>query len=88
MFWLKDLQGLFMSVSLGYVLCVLAKKQKGVLKSTGYAIGISILVISLLGGLLASGSNICPMGKMGPKGPMMGAPMSKGGCPMAERHHK
>lgn len=56
----------FLSLGLGYVLCVLAKKEKGLLKTLGYTLGISILILSLLYGLAASYprlSSICGMGK-------------------------
>ncbi len=45
---------IFVSLSLGYVLCVLAKKQDGLLRTVGYTIGISMMVISLLYGLLGA----------------------------------
>ncbi len=54
------LKGILMSLALGYVICVVAKKQEGILKSLGYAIGISILVLTLGYGLVTSVMN-CPM---------------------------
>lgn len=63
MFWMKDMYGLFMTVALGYVLCVLAKKQEGLLKSLGYALGIFILAMSLAAGLIKSCTDWYPIGK-------------------------
>jgi len=69
---------LFLSLGLGYVLCVLASKQKNVLKTLGYTIGVAIIVLSLLYALLASSMGccrgMCKMGKMGG--------MGKKACPM------
>ena len=59
---------LFLSLSLGYVLCILAKKETGILKTVGYTLGISILVISLVSGLIVSSvcmPYMCKMGKIG-----------------------
>lgn len=36
------------ALALGYIVCSLASKEKGTLKTTGYIIGISIIVISSL----------------------------------------
>ncbi len=36
------------ALALGYIACSLAKKEKGVLKTLGYIIGASIIVISSL----------------------------------------
>jgi len=35
-----------LALALGYIVCSLAKKEKGLLKTTGYFIGIAIVVIS------------------------------------------
>ena len=35
-----------LALALGYIVCSLAKKEKGLLKTTGYAIGIAIIAIS------------------------------------------
>ena len=62
----------FLSLALGYILCILAKKQDGVLKTVGYTLGISILVLSMAYALMVSYSKhmVCgPMSKM--CGPMM-----------------
>lgn len=56
---------LFLSLGLGYILCVAAKKQEGILKTLGYTLGISILVLSLVYGLLAADVIYCLTGKMG-----------------------
>jgi len=59
------MKGLLISLAIGYVLCVIAKKQEGVLKSLGYTLGIATLALSLLYGLISAGMN-CPLkGKMG-----------------------
>ena len=64
--WMGYAFKIFLSLGLGYVLCVVAKKEKGLLKTLGYTLGISILVLSLLYGLAASCpklSSICGLGK-------------------------
>ena len=50
----------FLSLALGYAVCVAAKKQEGLLKTVGYVIGISILVLSLVWGTLVLGVR-CPI---------------------------
>ena len=49
--FMKGMHPLFLSLGLGYALCVLAKKQEGLLRSLGYGLGIGILIITLLYGL-------------------------------------
>ena len=67
---------LFLSLGLGYILCVIAKKQEGVLKTLGYSLGVSILVLSFAYGLLSVDITTGIMGKIGkncfmmPKCPM------------------
>ena len=57
---------LFLSLGLGYVLCVLAAREKGVLKTVGYTLGIAILVLTLLYGVMASyGEKVGGMWKKG-----------------------
>ncbi len=34
------------ALALGYIVCLLAKKEKGLLKTAGYAIGVAIIAIS------------------------------------------
>lgn len=51
---MKGMFILFMSLGIGYGLCVVAKKQEGLLKTVGYTLGIATLVLSLVYGLLAS----------------------------------
>lgn len=48
MFMMKGLTMLFISLAIGYVVCILARKQEGILKTVGYTIGIGILALSLL----------------------------------------
>lgn len=38
---------LFMGLALGYFMCVVAKKQQDILKTVGYTIGISMIILSL-----------------------------------------
>jgi len=55
---------LFIALSLGYFVCVAARKQMGILKTVGYTIGISMIVLSLLWGLATSVlMSSHPMGK-------------------------
>jgi len=54
----------FMSLAIGYVLCILGNKQKkGLLQTTGYALGIGIITMSLLYGVL-DGNTMCKKGKV------------------------
>jgi len=56
------LKAVLLSLVLGYLLCVVANKQEKILKTLGYTIGISIMVIGILYGLMMSN---CQMpGKM------------------------
>ena len=71
---------MFLSLGLGYVLCVLANKEKGIMKTLGFTLGISILVLSLAYGLLESRSSC---GMMSGKCPMMG---KMGNCSMMKHH--
>ncbi|MBI5123910.1 MAG: hypothetical protein HZA72_00650 [Candidatus Omnitrophica bacterium] len=63
MFMMKGMTALFMSLAIGYILCILAKKQEGLLKTVGYVLGIAILVISLLCGAIGSITSHCMMSK-------------------------
>ncbi|MFH0763789.1 MAG: hypothetical protein V1927_02150 [Candidatus Omnitrophota bacterium] len=74
------MKGILISLALGYVLCVIAKKQEGILKSLGYTLGIATLVLSLMYGLIFSGLNCPLMGKMGGMCGMKGGP-----CHMMKR---
>ena len=77
---MKGMFILFMSLGIGYGLCVVAKKQEGLLKTVGYTLGIAILVLSLIYGLLASElANQCfaMKGRMGGFGKKMPCPMYK-----------
>lgn len=69
------LKSILLALSLGYVICVIAKKQEGLLKSLGYTIGISILTLTLLYGFMMAGTNCLMKGKpsCGMKGQMMKA---------------
>lgn len=74
-FMLKGLLTLFLSLSLGYVLCILAKKQDGLLKTVGYTLGISIIALTLIAGVIGSEGKC---GMMGGKSP----------CHMMKMQHK
>jgi len=56
-----------LALALGYIVCSLAKKEKGLLKSTGYTIGIAIIAISsviILGKVIWKAKmcvRMCPM---------------------------
>jgi hypothetical protein len=56
---MKSMLALFVSLALGYGVCVLANKEKGVMKTLGLSIGILILVASI--GLAIMKSCIGPM---------------------------
>ena len=49
MYMMKGALALFISLAIGYVLCILADKQKkGLLQTVGYTLGTAIIVLSLL----------------------------------------
>ena len=65
MFMMKGALVLFMSLAIGYVLCVLANKQKkGLLQTVGYTLGTAIIALSLLYSVLDSCTMMCSKGKM------------------------
>ena len=65
MFMMTGALALFMSLAIGYVLCILANKQKkGLLQTVGYTLGTAIIVLSLLYSVLDSCSKMCEKGKM------------------------
>ena len=63
MFIMKGALILFMSLAIGYVICILAKKQDGLLRTVGYTIGTAILTLSLLYSAAESVSQFCMTGK-------------------------
>jgi len=66
MFMMRGALALFMSLAIGYVLCILANKQKkGLLQTVGYTLGTAIIVLSLLYSALDSCAMMCDNGKMG-----------------------
>lgn len=73
---------LFASLGIGYVLCILAKKEKKELRVLGFTLGISIIVLSLLMALMGTYGKHCMM--MGKKGGMSGKMMKN--CPMVKTH--
>ena len=84
MIFMKSAFVLFLSLATGYVLCVLARRETGILKTVGYTLGASIILLSLLYGLLASELSPCMSGMdkhMGGMGYMHGSKMMKSMCP-------
>jgi hypothetical protein len=67
MYLMKGAFMLFMSLGVGYVVCVLAEKQKGLLRTLGYTLGIAIIVLSLMASAVESSVKHMPCGKMGGK---------------------
>ena len=63
MFIMKGALILFMSLAIGYVICILAKKQDGLLRTVGYTIGTAILALTLLYGAAESVSQFFMAGK-------------------------
>ena len=61
MYLMKGAFMLFMSLGIGYVLCVLAEKQKGLLKTVGYTLGIAIIALSLMASAVESSTNSTEM---------------------------
>jgi hypothetical protein len=65
MFMMKGAVALFVSLAIGYVLCILANKQKkGLLQTVGYTLGTAIIALSLLYSALDSCSMMREKGKM------------------------
>ena len=65
MVMMKGALALFMSLAIGYVLCILANKQKkGLLQTVGYTLGTAIIVLSLLYSVADSCAMMCKKGKM------------------------
>jgi hypothetical protein len=69
MYLMKGAFMLFMSLGIGYVMCVLAEKQKGLLRTLGYTLGIAIIALSLMASAVESSV------KFGPHCKMMNKPM-------------
>jgi hypothetical protein len=65
MFMMKGALALFMSLAIGYVLCILANKQKkGLLQTVGYTLGTAIIALSLLYSAADSCATMHKKGKM------------------------
>ena len=79
--WLKEMFVFFMSLALGYLLCVVAKKQESVLKTVGYTLGISIVVLTFLFALVTTSGMEYWKGK-----PCMGGKMMK--CMPMMKHYR
>ena len=64
MFMMKGALALFISLAIGYGLCVVANKQKkGLLQTVGYTLGAAVITLSLLYGALESTVKMCMMDK-------------------------
>ncbi len=62
---MKGALALFVSLAIGYSLCILANKQKkGLLQTVGYTLGTAIMVLSLLYSVLDSCAMMCKKNKM------------------------
>ncbi len=62
---IKGAFALFMSLAIGYVLCILANKQKkGLLQTLGYTLGAAIIVMSLAYSLADSCQTMCSKNRM------------------------
>ena len=59
---------LFMSLGIGYCLCVLAEKQESLLRTVGYTLGIAIIALSLMASAVESSVKFSPSCKIGEKG--------------------
>lgn len=71
MFMMKGALALFISLAIGYVLCILASKQKkGLLQTVGYSLGTAIIILSFLYSV-ADSSMMCGKGKMSRAGKTM-----------------
>ena len=70
----KEMFVFFLSLGLGYILCILARREKSVLKTLGYTLGIATIVMTLLAALMVS-QNAC-----------MNKAMYGKGCPMMKHH--
>ena len=74
---LKEMFVFFLSLALGYILCIVAKKQTSVLKTLGYTLGIAIMIMTFLYALVSSHISTnwkdggCMSGKMMRSMPMM-----------------
>ena len=65
MFMMRGALALFVSLAIGYVLCILANKQKkGLLQTVGYTLGTAIITLSLLYSVMDSCATMCKKGKM------------------------
>ena len=79
---LQSILVFFLTLTLGYALCVHAKKQKGIIKTLGYTLGIGAIVFTLLFGLFSAQGSGCPMcSKGGKMGKMCSPMMMKHGMP-------
>lgn len=63
MYLMKGAFMLFMSLGVGYVLCILAEKQEGLLRTLGYTLGIAIMSLSLMASAVESSVKFSPGGK-------------------------
>ena len=61
---LKGLSLVSLALGVGYIVCVAASKEKGLLKSIGYIIGVLIIAASIAGATLRLCTTGCPFGSM------------------------
>lgn len=54
MFMVKGILLLSVSLAIGYVLCILARRESGPLKTLGYTLGIAVITLTLLYGAFES----------------------------------
>jgi len=59
----KDALALFIALGLSYIVFMLAKKEKTVLQTLGYAIGMAIFLLSIIYAGAASQKSACMMQK-------------------------
>jgi len=65
MFMMKGVLALFMSLAIGYVLCILADKQKGLLRTVGYTLGTAMIILSLVCSAIGTCTSMCMKNKPG-----------------------
>jgi len=68
---MKGVLALFMSLAIGYVLCILAAKQKGLLRTVGYTLGTAMIILSLLCSAIGNYTMTCMKGKYAKKSKAM-----------------
>lgn len=75
---LKEIFVFFLTLALGYMICLQARKQGGVLKTLGYTLGAATIIFTMLYGLFSTQYpcySKCGYGKPGMGMKMMRHPM-------------